>query len=99
QYLFQSEPKVLVRIIDNKDALRIIFNDDWILTSEAENKNIFASQEEIIFTVDNNRLTITKPNKEVYVSSESFVFNSLDNKGTLTIKDVPYGMGWWWEDK
>lgn len=99
QYLFQSEPKVLVRIIDNKDALRIIFNDDWILTSEAENKNIFASQEEIIFTVDNNRLTITRPNKEVYVSSESFVFNSLDNKGTLTIKDVPYGIGWWWEGK
>lgn len=44
-------------------------------------------------------MIITKPNKEVYVSSGSFELNSLSYNGTLIIKNVLFGVGWWWEDK
>jgi SpoIID/LytB domain protein len=97
QPLYQSEPTVRVRILDNTDTLKVLFNDDWLLTSETISKQFLPEDGEAVFTIENNKIKIADSNDESYLSNDKIVLQSSNQKATLTIKNVRFGVGWWWE--
>ncbi len=99
QYLYQTEPIVRVRIINDTDSLKVIFNSDWELICKGENKLSFSSLNEAIFTIENNQIQILSSNGRIFLSENNFVLKSIADSSALMIKDVPYGVGWWWEGK
>lgn len=99
QALYQSEPSVRVRILNNTDTLKILFNDDWLLTGESLNKHFLPEDREAVFTIQNDKIKIADSNSESSISDDKFVLQSSNESSTLTIKNVPFGVGWWWEGK
>ena len=99
QPLFLSEPTVRVRILDNTDTLKILFNDDWLLTSESASEQFLPGDGEAVFTIENDKIKIANSNGESYFSADKFVLQSSNESAALIIKNVPFGVGWWWESK
>ncbi len=99
QHLYQSEPAVRVRILNNTDTLKIIFNDDWLMTSETISKQILHNDSEAVFTMENDRIKIVEPGGESYIPHDKFILHSSSDTSTLIIKNVSFGVGWWWEGK
>ena len=99
QPLYQSEPTVRVRILNNTDTLRIHLNDEWVLTNERTTKQFLPEAGEIIFTSEGSKVKMLDNEGESFIPSESFVLHSSSDTGTLIIKNVPFGVGWWWESK
>lgn len=99
QPLYQSEPTVRVKILNHSDTLKILFNDDWFVTSESKAKLFLPEDREIIFTAENDRVNVFKKDDESFITEESFILKSASDTGTLVIKNVPFGVGWWWEGK
>lgn len=99
QTLFQYEPIVRVRILKSSDTLGLIFNDEWKLIGENISKIFPPNDSEIIFTTENNAIKIGAKKSESLIAGDSFVLKCSRNTGTLVIKDVPFGVGWWWEGK
>lgn len=99
QPLFNDEPTVRVRILANTDTLKIFFNDDWFLKSESKMQPFFNEDGEIIFIAENGGVKIFKKDVESFITAKSFVLQSASDTGTLVIRNVPFGIGWWWEGK
>lgn len=99
QPLYQSEPTVRVRILGNSDTLNILFNNDWLLTSETLSKQILQEDGEAVFTIENNKIKIADSNGGSYLTDDKFTLQSSSESAALTIKNVPFGVGWWWEGK
>jgi stage II sporulation protein D len=99
QHTYQSEPTVRVRILDNTDTLNILLNNDWLLTSESTGQQFLPEDGEIVFMSENDDVKILGKSGESFISSEHFVLQSSSDTGTLAIKNVPFGVGWWWEGK
>lgn len=96
QEQFSSEPYVRVRIINSMDSLQIVFNSDWILENQSESISFSPEDELIVFTRNGKLYTLRDGETKSLVS---FSLKELRERGTLKIKDVPYGVGWWWENK
>jgi SpoIID/LytB domain protein len=99
QPLYQSEPTVRVKILDNTDTLKVLFNNEWLLTSESASKQFLPEDGEMVFTIENNKIKIADTNGESYFADDKFVLQSSNESATLTIKNVPFGVGWWWEGR
>lgn len=99
QPLYQSEPTVRVRILGNADTLRILLGDEWVLTSESISKQLLPEDGEIICTIENKEIKIAGSSDESYLADDKFVLQSSSESAMLTIKNVPFGVGWWWEGK
>ena len=99
QPLYESEPTVRVRILDNADTLKILFKNDWQLTSETVSKQILQEDGEAVFTIENNKIKIAYSHGESLISDEKFVLQSSNDSAALTIKNIPFGVGWWWEGR
>ena len=98
QTLFLNEPVVRVRIINTVDTLRILFNDNWLLSN---NDSLPFSPEdgEVMFTIEGGKIKINKSGNSINLESEEFTLRCTEDRGTLNIKNVPFGVGWWWESK
>lgn len=98
QNIFDNEPEVRVRIILSEAPVKFSFLGEWNIETEdgstvmegeginsifAEDGNIEFVMDEQIFKTRLNDLTLFPQNV----------------KSNLLIKDVPYGVGWWWEGK
>ena len=99
QTLYQSKPTVRVRILNNTDTLRIHFNDEWMLTSKSTTKQFLPEAGEIIFTSGGGKVKMLDNEGESFIPSENLFLQSSSDTGTLLIKNVPFGVGWWWESK
>jgi SpoIID/LytB domain protein len=98
QPLFRSEPIVRVRIIHSVDTLRISLNGDWLLNNDSRAK-LNADDEEVMFIIDNEKIKLLKSGQIQNIDSNHFVLSSLELAAAVKIKNVPYGVGWWWESK
>lgn len=99
QPLYQSESTVRVRILNNTDTLKILFNDVCMLTSETKSKQFLTEDGEAVFTIENNKIKIADSDGKDFLSDDKFVLQSSSESAMLTIKNVPFGVGWWWEGK
>ncbi|KAF0162296.1 MAG: SpoIID/LytB domain-containing protein [Ignavibacteria bacterium] len=98
QIVFQKEPIVRVRIINTVDTLRLLFNDKW-LPSNGDSLIFSPADGEVMFTIEAGKIKIYKSGSSINLESEEFALRSIDERGTLIIKNVPFGVGWWWESK
>ncbi len=99
QLLFQSEPIVRVRIINSVDTLRIKLDNSRDLIGENNLKIHFGEGEEIVLVVDDGKIKIVMADSLNAANLKSCVLQSPTENSTLKIKNVPYGVGWWWENK
>lgn len=99
QHLFDNEPVVRVRIMNSTDEIKIVFYDVWILTSGEFQKIFTQEDDEVIFKIENGNIVINDLAGETTLFGKSFVLSSNNQNASLKIKDVPYGVGWWWEGK
>ncbi len=98
QSIFSEEPIVKVRIIYTLDSLAITFNDAWRLIYSSSSKNlIITNNDSLLLTIENNLIRIKNPSLSVNDSLSRINLQSILDNGTLKIKTVPYGIGWWWE--
>jgi SpoIID/LytB domain protein len=101
-FVSSSNPKELtvrVRIINTLDTLKIIFNNDWKLKSKEKDEKIFNNSQEAVFLIINDKLEIINENDRIDCDNNFCELKSLIAEGTIKIKNVPYGVGWWWESK
>jgi SpoIID/LytB domain protein len=85
--------------LDNTDTLKILFNNEWTFTSESINKQFLPEDGEAVFTTENDKIKIADSKGESFILDDKFVLQSSNESSTLTIKNVPFGVGWWWEGK
>jgi SpoIID/LytB domain protein len=97
QILFDSEPQVRVRIIDSLEELEISFNGEWNITSGSFMESVAKESGTILFTFEKNEIVFHTKTQSSRTGQSRLVLTCGSDDGTVTIRDVPYGEGWWWE--
>ena len=99
QLLFDSEPQIRVQIINTLEKLNVIFNGDWVI--EGIDFKIEVPEENSLhkFYIDNGAIHIQSNNKTINTEDSHLDLYCRTQDGTIKIRDVPYGVGWWWEGK
>ncbi|MFU8860354.1 MAG: SpoIID/LytB domain-containing protein [Cyclonatronaceae bacterium] len=102
--VFRDEPVVRVLILDTTESITLTPHDDWKLTSEGQSEfrgpgdgplELSAVSGIIRISLLENRGSTST----VDMQPEMLTFEGVRDFATLTIRDVPYGVGWWWEGK
>ena len=95
--IFSEEPVIKVRIIYTLDSLNLNLNDNWTLLSGMlpEDKK-FNKNDSLLFFIKNDSIIVNNFNTKSIRSYNNFFLMSDKPAGTLKIKNVPYGIGWWW---
>jgi SpoIID/LytB domain protein len=96
--LFSSEPIIKVRIIYSLDSLNIVFNNNWSINDQPSDIRFDVSKNDsLLLSIKDNKISA----KSIRTNAE-FLFTNLQlvsdlQSGTLKIRNVPYGIGWWWQ--
>jgi SpoIID/LytB domain protein len=99
QQLFEDEPVVRVRVMNSTGIIKINFYDEWTLTSNEFQKTFSQENDEVIFAIKNGNILINDFSGETILSGKNLTLSGNEKNAALKIKDVPYGVGWWWEGK
>jgi len=99
QNIFNSEPEVRVRIIDSLEKLELSFDNRWTLMADSFRKEVAGENGQVIFTIVEGKIKIQNESESIDTGTDRLVLVSGNDNGTLSISDVPYGAGWWWEGK
>ncbi|HSL87789.1 MAG TPA: SpoIID/LytB domain-containing protein [Ignavibacteriaceae bacterium] len=97
QHLFEDEPVVRVRVMNSTATIKINFIDEWTLRSNETQKTFSQENDEVTFTIKNGKILINDLSGETILSEKYLTLSGNENNAALKIKDVPYGVGWWWE--
>jgi len=98
--IFSEEPIIRVRIIYTLDSLNIIFNDEWALTQDKSQEEIKIHKEDsLFFSIREESILIQSDVSDFTKDYKKIILKSENSSSTLKIKNVPYGIGWWWEGK
>ncbi|MCK4753961.1 MAG: SpoIID/LytB domain-containing protein, partial [Calditrichia bacterium] len=99
QNLFSVEPEVRVRIIDSLKELKVSFRGQWNMIANTNSDIISEENGLVVFSIEDEKIHIQK-NKDHFNTGVDrlFLTCSTDN-GSITVSDVPFGLGWWWEGK
>ena len=96
--IFSEEPIVKVRIIYTLDTLNLISNNSWILTNNnASDKILFNIDDSLIIFIEDDLISIKNSTANVIKFHKGIFLKSDKPSGTVKIKNVPYGIGWWWQ--
>jgi SpoIID/LytB domain protein len=95
---FSEEPIIRVRIIFTLDSLSIVFNEKW-LANDRNNFNPinFSTDDSVFFRIDDDHIIINNLSNNSTSSFDMVGLKSVKQNGTIRIKNVPYGIGWWWQ--
>ncbi len=100
QSLFNEEPLVRVRIIYSLDSLNITFNSEWKLYDSTSKFSLdFFKSDSISLSISDNLIFLKNPKPDSSITLNKISLKRFLESGTLIIKNVPYGIGWWWEGK
>ncbi len=83
-----KEPKVRVRIISSSTPIEIKFLDEWNSFNKSDSIIVFSKDDKILVEGLNNEKLL-----------DSLILTSDLARAQLEIRNVPYGVGWWWEGK
>ena len=96
--IFSDEPVIRVRIIYTLDSLNIIFNDEWTLTQDKSQEEIKIHKEDYLFFSIREESILIQSNSSDFINDyNKIILKSENSSSTLKIKNVPYGIGWWWQ--
>lgn len=99
QKQYSIEPDLRIRIINSVDTLKIIFNSNWAILEKDTASKVLKRGEVIHVVAEKDKLKLTSDGNDSFELNEAFILKSLEESGTLIIKNVPFGVGWWWENK
>lgn len=92
-----TEPHVRVRIINTIDTLHIILLDQW---SSYNLNNYFTddfkSRDSLVVTVEAGKVKVYNHNSNRSEYFDSLALKPVESSAKIEIKNVPYGVGWWW---
>lgn len=96
--IFLEEPIIKVRVIYTLDSLNIIFNNKWTLSQDRLISEIkYNKDDSIIVFIKDNSIVINNLSNNFILNNNQFLLKSDNPLGTIKIKSVPYGIGWWWQ--
>ncbi len=98
QLLFNGEPSVRVRILKTVAAIHLTPNGDWQIKTDDGFSNIAAGTP-LSISAQDGLLLLENEEGLINTFGDSLVFRAKTDSSTLLIKEVPYGVGWWWEGK
>ncbi len=96
QPIFNSEPKVRVRIINTLDTLNATLAGGWSLKVEDSLIASFPDSSVIMITHSEGRVIVLDSIRIFSEDVSSLLLKGLSDISTAHIQDVPYGVGWWW---
>lgn len=99
QNLISENTELRVRIINTLDKLEITFNGEWILSDGFISEPFSEENGLVIFTIDENIFKFLNGEKHFFSDADKLILKCKNDTGTVSIKNVPYGDGWWWEGK
>jgi SpoIID/LytB domain protein len=98
QLVFSEEPIVKVRIIYTIDSLAIVFNNDWNLKDSTTLKSLEVNKfDSILFIVKDDEILLINPVNNIQQQFKHLFLTSKKQNETIKIKNVPFGIGWWWQ--
>jgi SpoIID/LytB domain protein len=96
--IFPKEPIVRVRIIYTLDTINVKLLDDWNLSQTTSKEKIKINKNDSLsIFIKNDSIIVNNFNTNSIHKFQILSLISDDPAGTLKIKNVPYGIGWWWE--
>lgn len=100
KYILPEEPVLRIQIIYTLNKVDISFNSNWTLLDSERNTSIpFGTDDSISVRAEADRYIIQAKGNEYKNTADFLKLVSSDSSALLTIKDVPYGIGWWWEGR
>lgn len=96
QSLFKSEPDVRVRIINTMDRINVSFEGVWTINDSIEISKTFDNTSILL---EDDKIVVINSEDIIFSTDDQLTLNSKLENGSLKIRDVPYGVGWWWEGK
>ncbi len=97
QNLFSVEPEVRVRIIDSLKELKVSFRGQWNMIANTNSDIISEENGLVIFSIKEEKIHIQKNNEQFNTGVDRLFLTRSTDSGSITVRDVPYGVGWWWE--
>ncbi len=90
-----KEPVIRVQIIANLDRVTLVPGGTW--HARARGATILKDGSEVLLSC---RDTLVRLQCGTVVLEDTLlILSAARDTGTLLIRDVPYGIGWWWEGK
>jgi len=99
QKLFSVESEIRVKIIDSLSELKILFRGQWNLIIDTHTEILSEESELVVISRAEKKIHLQKGEEKYDTRVDSIFLTCLSDTGTIVIKDVPYGVGWWWEGK
>lgn len=95
-YLFNKEPVIKVKILDNYQYLSIKLKGKWDLSADDKNIARFNDNEKIQISYTNHFFQVFTHSDTIYSTTDGLKLTT-NSGGELMVKDVKYGVGWWWQ--
>jgi SpoIID/LytB domain protein len=96
--IFSEEPVLRVRIIYTVDTLNLTFLDEWNISRSDSQENLKISRDDsILIFIQNDSIALNNYSGNNTGYYNNIFLKAVDSAGTLKIKNVPYGIGWWWQ--
>lgn len=98
QRLFPDEPLVRVLILDTDIPVEILALSDWYIQTGNSNPLSINEQEsvQLTYATGSIRLERLSANNHHIHQLPSLTLRGSTDAATLLIRNVPYGVGWWW---
>ncbi|NQV14101.1 SpoIID/LytB domain-containing protein [bacterium] len=87
---------VRVRIINTLDTLALQFKGPWLLGVDPLVEHNIPSGANFQFVRQDNEIIILDSSRIIFKGLKSLNLTSQSDSGSVSISDVPYGVGWWW---
>ncbi|HEX9251679.1 MAG TPA: SpoIID/LytB domain-containing protein, partial [Ignavibacteriaceae bacterium] len=96
--IFSEEPVLRVRIIYTVDTLNLSFLDEWNMSLSDSQQNLkIAKNDSLLIFIQNDSIALNNYSEKEISYYKNILLKTVDSAGTLKIKNVPYGIGWWWQ--
>ena len=96
EIFYSEKPEVRVRIINTMDTLQIRFLNKWRGIFDESKSKDFYEDDVVLFSISNGLIKVSQGNSADDILCDSSKITSLEDAGEIEIKNVPYGIGWWW---
>jgi stage II sporulation protein D len=103
-----SEPTIRVRLVHTVDCLTFAPQGEWVIhpgDSESRRRALDAAATPVTTRASRSNITLLARGGAVTLETEAGIdsgetlvrFEPVSPDSIMEIKDVPYGVGWWWE--
>jgi SpoIID/LytB domain protein len=94
--VFDSQPLIRVRVINTLDTLNITTKNDWKLFQDDLGAFLKLENRSFMITSVDSQLVVFDTSGVLEDGIPEVFLEATLPTSTLMIKDVPFGVGWWW---